>query len=89
MRLSKMVYRADRIKSDTGGKGMENTSTIITAVKYEMQLRGWTAQIEAQLASGMTVQGAALRTGSVQRPITTACGKFVSNVYHLHRQSCH
>lgn len=30
--------------------------TAITAVKHEMQLQEWTAQIEAQQASGMTVQ---------------------------------
>ena len=35
---------------------MEETTTAITAVKEEMRLRDWTAQIEAQQASGMTVQ---------------------------------
>lgn len=33
------------------------TSTVITTVKHEVRLREWTAQIEAQQASGMTVQG--------------------------------
>ena len=32
------------------------TTTAITAVKHEMHLQEWTAQIEAQQASGMTVQ---------------------------------
>lgn len=35
---------------------MEETTTTITAVKQEVQLRDWAAQIEAQQASGMTVQ---------------------------------
>ena len=35
---------------------MEETTTAITAVKQEVQLRDWAAQIEAQQASGMTVQ---------------------------------
>ncbi len=35
---------------------MEETTTAITAVKQEVQLRDWAAQIEAQKASGMTVQ---------------------------------
>ncbi len=56
------------------------TAAVIMTVKHEVRLREWTAQIEAQRASGMTVQGGALKTGSVQRPITITCGKFVSNV---------
>ena len=32
------------------------TGTVITTVKHEVRLREWTAQIEAQQASGMTVQ---------------------------------
>ncbi len=32
------------------------TATVITTVKHEVRLREWTAQIEAQQASGMTVQ---------------------------------
>ncbi len=57
MRVSKMVYRAGWIKSVTGGKRMEaKTATVITTVKHEVRLREWTAQIEAQQASGMTVQ---------------------------------
>ena len=32
------------------------TTTAITAVKHEMHLQEWTAQIEAQQASGITVQ---------------------------------
>ena len=35
---------------------MEETTTAITAVKQEVQLRDWAAQIAAQQASGMTVQ---------------------------------
>jgi len=35
---------------------MEETTTAITTVKQEVQLRDWAAQIEAQKASGMTVQ---------------------------------
>ena len=35
---------------------MEETTTAITAVKEEVRLRDWAAQIEAQQASGMTVQ---------------------------------
>lgn len=35
---------------------MEETTTAITAVKEEVRLRDWAAQIEAQKASGMTVQ---------------------------------
>ena len=35
---------------------MEETTTAITAVKQEVQLRDWVAQIAAQQASGMTVQ---------------------------------
>ena len=35
---------------------MEETTTAITAVKQEVQLRDWAAQIKAQQASGMTVQ---------------------------------
>ena len=35
---------------------MEETTTAITAVKQEVQLRDWSAQIEAQQASGLTVQ---------------------------------
>lgn len=34
---------------------MEETTTAITAVKEEVRLRDWAAQIEAQQASGMTV----------------------------------
>lgn len=35
---------------------MEETTTAISAVKREVKLRDWAAQIEAQQASGMTVQ---------------------------------
>lgn len=35
---------------------MEETTTAITAVKQEIQLRDWAAQIAAQQASEMTVQ---------------------------------
>ena len=35
---------------------MEETTTAITAVKEEVRLRDWAAKIEAQQASGMTVQ---------------------------------
>ena len=35
---------------------MEETTTLITTVKEEVRLRDWVAQIEAQQASGMTVQ---------------------------------
>lgn len=35
---------------------MEETTTAITAVKQEVQLRDWAAQIAAKQASGMTVQ---------------------------------
>lgn len=35
---------------------MEETTTDITAVKEEVRFRDWAAQIEAQQASGMTVQ---------------------------------
>lgn len=35
---------------------MEETSTAITTVRQEVRLRDWAAQIEAQQASGMTVQ---------------------------------
>ena len=34
---------------------MEETTTAITAVKEEVRLRDWVAQIEAQQASGMMV----------------------------------
>ena len=37
-------------------KYMEETTTAITAVKEEVRLRDWAAQIAAQKASGMTVQ---------------------------------
>ncbi len=33
------------------------TATVITTVKHEVRLREWREQIEAQQASGMTVQG--------------------------------
>ena len=35
---------------------MEETTTAITAVKQEVQLRDWSDKIAAQQASGMTVQ---------------------------------
>lgn len=35
---------------------MEETTTVITAVKEEVRLREWSAQIAVQQASGMTVQ---------------------------------
>lgn len=35
---------------------MESKTTAITAVKQEVRLNEWTAQIEAQQASGLTVQ---------------------------------
>lgn len=35
---------------------MEETTTAIAAVKQEVRIRDWAAQIEAQQASGMTVQ---------------------------------
>ncbi len=35
---------------------MEETTTAITAVKQEVRMRDWAKQIEAQQASGMTVQ---------------------------------
>lgn len=35
---------------------MEEKTTTISAVKQEVRLRDWAAQIEAQQASGMTVQ---------------------------------
>lgn len=35
---------------------MEETTTAISAVKEELRFRDWVAQIEAQQASGMTVQ---------------------------------
>lgn len=35
---------------------MEETTTAISAVKQEVKLRDWAAQIEAQQSSGMTVQ---------------------------------
>ena len=35
---------------------MEETTTAITAVKQEVQLRDWAARIAAQQASGMSVQ---------------------------------
>ncbi len=34
---------------------MEETTTAIAAVKQEVRIRDWAAQIEAQQASGMTV----------------------------------
>ena len=35
---------------------IEETTTAITAVKEEVKLRDWAAQLEAQQASGLTVQ---------------------------------
>lgn len=35
---------------------MEETTTAISAVKREVKLRDWAAKIEAQQASGMTIQ---------------------------------
>lgn len=35
---------------------MEETNTVITTVKQEVQLSDWAARIAAQQASGMTVQ---------------------------------
>ena len=35
---------------------MEETTTAITTVKQEVRSRDWAAQIEAQQASGMTIQ---------------------------------
>ncbi len=42
---------------------MEETTTAITAVKQEVQLRDWAAQIAAQQASGMTVQKCCAENG--------------------------
>ena len=33
-----------------------NTSNAITTVKHELRLQEWSAQIEAQQSSGLTVQ---------------------------------
>ena len=45
------------VKHTLGGIRMRSTTTTaIVAVKREVQLQEWAAQIEAQRASGMTVQ---------------------------------
>ncbi len=41
---------------DTGGISMESKTTTIRAIKQEVRLQEWSAQIEAQQASVMTVQ---------------------------------
>ena len=67
---------------------MEETTTAITAVKEEVRLRDWATQIEAQQASGMTVQKWCEENGSSPRPIIIICGSSVKSAWHLHRQSC-
>ena len=55
--MTKQVYGASQTKLGTGGKEMEsNTTTAITAIKQEVKLREWLAQVEEQKASGMTVK---------------------------------
>ena len=41
---------------DTGGTGMEVKTTALAAVKQEVRLQEWSAQVEAQQASGLTVR---------------------------------
>ena len=56
MRKSKLVYRVCWIKSDTGGKDYGRNNHSNHGVKEEARLHDWAVQIEAQQASGMTVQ---------------------------------
>ena len=48
---------------DTGGNGMEAKTTALAAVKQEVRLQEWSAQIEAQQASGLTVRQWCLENG--------------------------
>ena len=41
---------------DTGGNSMELKTTAIRAIKQEVRLQEWSAQIKAQQTSGMTVR---------------------------------
>ena len=52
----KPVYGASWSSLDTGGNSMESKTTAIRALKQEVRLQEWSAQIKAQQASGMTVR---------------------------------
>lgn len=52
----KTVHGVSWSSLDTGWNSMEPKTTAIRAIKQEIRLREWSAQIEAQQASGMTVR---------------------------------
>jgi len=52
----KTVHGVSWSSLDTGGNSMEPKTTAIRAIKQEVRLQEWSAQIKAQQASGMTVR---------------------------------
>ena len=52
----KTVHGVSWSSLDTEGISMELKTTAIRAIKQEVRLREWSAQIKAQQASGQTVQ---------------------------------
>ena len=58
-----MVYRVCWSRLDTGGVGIAEKTTALATVKQEVRLQEWSAQIEAQQASGLTVQKWCMENG--------------------------
>ncbi len=58
-----MVHGVCWSKLDTGGNGMKAKTTALAAVKQDVRLQEWSAQIEAQQASGLTVRQWCIENG--------------------------
>ena len=58
-----MVYRVCWSRLDTGGVGIAEKTTVLATLKQEVRLQEWSAQIEAQQASGLTVQQWCMENG--------------------------
>ena len=52
----KTVHGVSWSSLDTGGISMESKTTAIRAIKQEVRLQEWSAQVKAQQASGMTAR---------------------------------
>ena len=67
---------------------MEAKTTALAAVKQDVRLREWAEQLEAQQASGLTVQQWCAENGIKPKTYYYHLKKYGNNSWILLRQSC-
>lgn len=67
---------------------MDAKTTALAAVKQEVRMQEWSAQIEAQQASGLTVRQWCIENGVKPKTYYYHLKKYGSSSWILLRQSC-